>query len=93
MANPEKKHSYNSVTAGTAAPSIGTDRLLRYLPKKQPEARQVTIEIPETDSSQTANQDILNAVERGSLHFTNTDYNKHFMTGPKGNSECCLPNS
>ena len=92
MANPEKKHSYNSVTAGTAAPSIGTDRLLRYLSKKQPEVRQVSIDIPETDSSPT-NQDILNAVERGNLHFTNIDFNKHLMTGPKGNSECCLPNS
>ena len=70
MANPEKKHSYNSVTAGTAPPSIGTDRLLRYLPKKQPEVRQVAIDITETDSSQAANQDILNAVERGNLHFT-----------------------
>lgn len=70
MANPEKKHSYNSVIAGTAPPSIGTDRLLRYLPKKQPEVRQVAIDIPETDSSQAANQDILNAVERGNLHFT-----------------------
>jgi len=68
MANPEKKHSYNSVSAATAAPSIGTDRLLRYLPKKQLEARQVAIDIPETDSSKTVNQDVLNAVERGTFH-------------------------
>jgi len=68
MANPEKKHSYNSVTAASSAPSIGTDRLLRYLPKKQPEVRQVAIDIPETDSSQAVNQDVLNAVERGTFH-------------------------
>ena len=69
MANPEKKHSYNSVTAATAAPTIGTDRLLRYLPKKQPEVRQIAIDIPETDSSKAGNQDVLNAVERGKLTF------------------------
>ncbi|KAJ7360170.1 hypothetical protein OS493_018160 [Desmophyllum pertusum] len=57
MENTQKKHSYNA----TAAPSIGTDRLLRYLPKKQLE---VAIDIPETGSSQVANQDVLNAVER-----------------------------
>ena len=68
MANPEKKHSFNSVTAGSAAPSIGTDRLLRYLPKKQPEVRQVAIDIPETDSNQAVNQDVLNAMERGTFH-------------------------
>ena len=54
MENSLTLHSYNSATAG--APSIGTDRLLRYLPKKQTEPRQVTIDIAETDS-QIVNQD------------------------------------
>lgn len=75
MANPEKKHSYNSVTAAaTTAPSIGTDRLLRYLPKKQPEVRQVAIDIPETASSQAVNQDVLNAVERGTFQLYRLKY-------------------
>lgn len=54
MENSQMLHSYNSDTA--AAPSIGTDRLLRYLPKKQTEPRQVAIDIPET-ASQIVNQD------------------------------------
>lgn len=69
MENTQKKHSYNA----TAAPSIGTDRLLRYLPKKQLE---VAIDIPETGSSQVANQDVLNAVERGKLTLHNIINNK-----------------
>lgn len=75
MANPEKKHTYNSVTAATTtAPSIGTDRLLRYLPKKQPEVRQVAIDIPETASNQAVNQDVLNAVERGTFQLYRLKY-------------------
>ena len=54
MENSQMLHSYNSDTA--TAPSIGTDRLLRYLPKKQTEPRQVAIDIPET-ASQIVNQD------------------------------------
>lgn len=71
MENPQKKHSYTSSAAPATAPSIGTDRLLRYLPKKQPDVRQVAIDIPETDSSQVVNQDVLNAVERGMLNHFN----------------------
>lgn len=75
MANPEKKHTYKSVTAAaTTAPSIGTDRLLRYLPKKQPEVRQVAIDIPETASNQAVNQDVLNAVERGTFQLYRLKY-------------------
>ena len=67
MENPQKKHLF-SIAASATAPSIGTDRLLRYLPKKQPEVRQVAIDVPDTDSSQVVNQDVLNAVERGTFH-------------------------
>ena len=61
MENSQMLHSYNSATA--TAPSVGTDRLLRYIPKKQAEPRQVVVDIPETGS-----QDALNAAERGKLH-------------------------
>ncbi|KAL9953096.1 hypothetical protein ACROYT_G040456 [Oculina patagonica] len=63
MENSQKKQLYSSA-ASASAPSIGTERLLRYLPKKQSDVRQVAIDIPETDSSQVVNQDVLNAVER-----------------------------
>ena len=56
MDNSQLLHSYNSATA--TAPTIGTDRLLRYLPKKQTELRQVAIDIPETGGL-TGNQDAL----------------------------------
>ena len=57
MDNSQLLHSYNSAATATA-PTIGTDRLLRYLPKKQTELRQVAIDIPETGSL-TGNQDAL----------------------------------
>jgi len=65
MENSQMLHSYNSATA--TAPSIGTDRLLRYIPKKQTEPGQVAIDIPET-GSQLLTQDALNA-ERGELSW------------------------
>ena len=57
MDNSQLLHSYNSAATATA-PTIGTDRLLRYLPKKQTELRQVAIDIPEAESL-TGNQDAL----------------------------------
>lgn len=57
MDNSQLLHSYNSAATATA-PTIGTDRLLRYLPKKQTELRQVAIDISETGSL-TGNQDAL----------------------------------
>ena len=72
MESSQKHHSYNSATAA-ATPSIGTDRLLRYLPKKQPEVRQVAIDIPENGNSQVVNQDVLNAVERGRIIYNNNN--------------------
>lgn len=57
MDNSQLLHSYNSAATATA-PTIGTDRLLRYLPKKQTELRQVSIDIPETGGL-TGNQDAL----------------------------------
>ena len=55
-------HSYDSITA-TVPSTAGTDRLLRYIPKKQADSRQVAIDIPET-RSQILDQDALNG-ERG----------------------------
>lgn len=60
MDSSQKLPSYNSATAA-ATPSIGTERLLRYLPKKQSEVRQVAIDIPETGNGQLMNQDVLKA--------------------------------
>lgn len=60
-------HSCNTSTK-TTAPSIGTNRLLRYIPKKQAENRQVAIDIPET-ASQIVNQDALNVERAKSLRM------------------------
>lgn len=70
MDSSQKLPSYNSATAA-ATPSIGTERLLRYLPKKQSEVRKVAIDIPETGNGQLMNQDVLKAgltaLERGMI--------------------------
>ncbi|XP_073248300.1 zinc transporter 6-like isoform X1 [Porites lutea] len=70
MDNSQLLHSYNSAATATA-PTIGTDRLLRYLPKKQTELRQVAIDIPETGSL-TGNQDALKDEGANSLRMRGT---------------------
>ena len=61
-------HSYDSITA--TVPSTGTDRLLRYIPKKQADSRQVAIDIPET-RSQILDQDALNGERGKHLKYSN----------------------